>query len=273
LGKIRNYNNKFYGLRLFYPGDGIAMSALSVTLASPAEILVTDPLEKKLGKDPISGIEYNTITNGSYFTENIGDVSEELPPSDHENKALYIENPENGKYKVKIIGTGSGGYKMGILVYDQNGNSEHIIYEGETTTDNIQEFEFGYSKETVQQVQLYQLVNIDIKPGSEQNSINLESKGVTPVAILSDQLFNAQEINIDSISFAGIGPLRWNIKDVDDDGDLDLMLYFKTQDLSQVLTVTDTEVILTGELIDETNNNILIKSSDSIRIINKHKNK
>ena len=199
--KIRNYNNKFYGLRLFYPGDGIAMSALSVTLASPAEILVTDFLGRKLGKDPILGIEYDTITNGSYFTENIGDVSGELPPSDHKNKALYIENPEDGKYKVEIIGTGSASYKMGILVQDQNGDSEYIIYEGETTTNNIQEFEFGYSKETVQQVQLYQLVNIDIKPGSEQNSINLESKGVIPVAILSDQFFDVQEINIDNYNY------------------------------------------------------------------------
>ncbi|MCG2690174.1 C39 family peptidase, partial [Candidatus Parcubacteria bacterium] len=79
--KIRDYNNNFYGLRLYYPGDGIAMKAISLSLASPAEILITDPLGRKLGKDPISDAEYNEIPDGSYFTENIDDPTGELPPS------------------------------------------------------------------------------------------------------------------------------------------------------------------------------------------------
>ncbi len=47
-------------------------------------------------------------------------------------------------------------------------------------------------------------VTIDIKPGSDPNSINLGSAGVIPVAILSTENFDATiDLDRDSISLAG----------------------------------------------------------------------
>lgn len=47
-------------------------------------------------------------------------------------------------------------------------------------------------------------VEIDIRPGSEKNVINLASAGVVPVAILSSADFDApSELNLDTISLAG----------------------------------------------------------------------
>jgi hypothetical protein len=54
---IRDYNNNFYGLGLFYPGDGIAMGAISLSLTSPVELLITDPKGRRLGKDPINNVK------------------------------------------------------------------------------------------------------------------------------------------------------------------------------------------------------------------------
>ena len=143
----------------------------------------------------------------------------------------------------------------------RNGQSKEIILEGNTTTNNIQEFELNYSNQTIQQTEIYRIVNVDIKLGSYPNSINLKSKGVTPVAVLTNNFFDAKDIMIDSIVFAGANPLRGKLEDVDGDGDLDLILHFETQSLQ--LSTTDTETVLTGQL----NNGNLIKGADSIRIV------
>lgn len=108
---------------------------------------------------------------------------------------------------------------------------------------------------------LYRIVDIDIKPGSDPNSIDLESKGVTPVAVLTDEFFDAKDVVIDSIVFAGASPTRGKFEDIDNDNDLDLILHFETQSLQ--LTPDDIEATLTGQLTSDN----LIKGTDSIRIV------
>jgi len=106
---------------------------------------------------------------------------------------------------------------------------------------------------------------IDIKPGSDPNSINLKSKGVVPVAVLTTDDFDASTIDPDTLVFAGASPVRWTLEDVDDDGDLDLLVHFKTQDLN--LDEDSTEATLTGETdIGQT-----IEGTDTVNIVPKGK--
>jgi hypothetical protein len=81
---------------------------------------------------------------------------------------------------------------------------------------------------------------IDIKPGSHPNSFNPYSPGVISVAILTtstgagDTLdFDATQVDPLTILFGPDGAMethgRGHVKDVDADGDLDLVLHFKTQ--------------------------------------------
>ena len=42
--------------------------------------------------------------------------------------------------------------------------------------NDVQNFEIDYSAQSVQQTAIYRIVKIDIKPGSETNGVNLESK-------------------------------------------------------------------------------------------------
>ncbi|MHC4535193.1 MAG: hypothetical protein ACYS6K_14690 [Planctomycetota bacterium] len=90
-------------------------------------------------------------------------------------------------------------------------------------------------------------ITIDIKPGSDENVINLKSRGVVPVAVITTVDFNAGFINPDSVEFAGASPVRSTLCDVDCDGDKDMLFLFKTQNLVD-LDETSTEATLTAML-------------------------
>ena len=104
-------------------------------------------------------------------------------------------------------------------------------------------------------------VEIDIKPGSYPNSINLKSKGVVPVAVLTSVDFDATTVDPATVQFAGASPLRWTLEDVDDDGDEDMLFHFKTQQLN--LDENSTEATLTGQ----TNDGGGISGTDEVRIV------
>ncbi|MBN2396462.1 MAG: hypothetical protein JXC36_08400, partial [Candidatus Atribacteria bacterium] len=66
-------------------------------------------------------------------------------------------------------------------------------------------------------------VSIDIKPGSYPNSINLKSKGVVPVAVLTTETFDSSTIDPTTVEFAGAAPVKWHLEDIDKDGDIDML--------------------------------------------------
>jgi hypothetical protein len=108
-------------------------------------------------------------------------------------------------------------------------------------------------------------VNIDIMPGSDPNSINLKSKGKISVAILTTEDFDANDVDPDTCVFAGAYPLRWNMEEVNYDGDYDMLFQFKTQELE--LNKDSTEATLECETLDE----IQITGTDSVNIVSKGK--
>jgi len=98
-------------------------------------------------------------------------------------------------------------------------------------------------------------VDIDIKPGSDPNSIKLSNMGVIPVAILSTTTFDATTVDPSTVCFGdaedasqrdcteahGTG----HIEDVNGDGQLDLVLHYETRETG--IDLGDTEACLTGE--------------------------
>jgi len=104
---------------------------------------------------------------------------------------------------------------------------------------------------------------IDIKPGSFPNSIDPDSKGVIPVAILTTDDFDAATVDAETVRF---GPDKakaehWALEDVDDDGDEDMILHFRTQDTG--IAAGDTEAELAGKTVDGWE----ISDSDSVRTV------
>jgi hypothetical protein len=99
-------------------------------------------------------------------------------------------------------------------------------------------------------------IEIDIKPGSDENVINLKSRGVVPVAVLTDDGFSAEAVDPETVTFAEAWPVHWTMDDVDGDGDTDMLFHFRTQELN--LDETSTEAELIGTL-----KSALLKSSSA----------
>lgn len=106
-------------------------------------------------------------------------------------------------------------------------------------------------------------VEIDIKPGSFPNSINPDSKGIIPVAILTTADFDASTVDPDTVRFgpSGAWAVQWALEDVDSDGDDDMILDFLTQDTG--IAAGDTEADLAGTNVD----GWAIHGSDSVRTV------
>lgn len=120
-------------------------------------------------------------------------------------------------------------------------------------------------------------VALDIKPGSEKNSINPQSKGVLPVAILQTDSFDpVSRVDMSSLRFGtpdvvdnggGATPAHrgGHTEDADDDGADDLLLHFPTEDTG---FEQDDEK---GKIVGETEDGVAIFGTDTVRVKGKQK--
>ena len=111
-------------------------------------------------------------------------------------------------------------------------------------------------------------VQIDIKPGSYPNSINLGSNGTVPVAILSSTEFYAGTVDPTTVALSGAtvklrgkGTPMTSLEDVNGNSLPDLVVHVSTEALQ--LTLGDAIAILTGQ----TYGGDQIQGSDTVRII------
>ena len=183
---------------------------------------------------------------------------------------LHATSASSGTAYMTINGLSQG------FETDGNWNTMELSPAGMTFTGNMSQMQvfyglYGYGAthsagfEDITVIGcLYTIpVEIDIKPGSYPNSINLKSKGVVPVAVLTTSTFNASLVDPSTVLFAGADPVRWTLEDVDGDGDLDMLFHFNTQDLN--LTASSTEATLTGK----TTSGQAFGGTDSVNIVPK----
>jgi hypothetical protein len=121
-------------------------------------------------------------------------------------------------------------------------------------------------------------VEIDIKPGSDPNSINLGDYGLLPVAILGSPEFDVATIDPTTIEIGGVTlaargsekrpKLAYSFEDANGDGYIDMMTFFDVQGLVEVGVLNNTTIALeiTGNLYN-VYDGTPIKGTDSVNIV------
>ncbi len=112
-------------------------------------------------------------------------------------------------------------------------------------------------------------MNIDIKPGSDTNNINLSSAGIIPVAIFSSDTFDATTVNPDTVSLAGarvkmVGKADKYLcsdEDVNADGLLDKLCKVHTAYI--MIEPGESEAVVEAETFD----GISIRGTDNVHIV------
>lgn len=166
----------------------------------------------------------------------------------------------------RILGLGDVTYP-GSLTYRGLESNDSYVIDGNTIEVDL------YSSSWLDQIRVLTkpgiAVDIDIKPGSETNSINNNGKGVIPVAIIGSEAFDVSQIDPSTVELEGMGikmtgktnKLLAHIEDVNSDGIDDLMI--QIQDVRDTFTADDTDATLTGNLFDGTP----IEGVDFIRLV------
>lgn len=111
-------------------------------------------------------------------------------------------------------------------------------------------------------------VNVDIRPDDYPNNINPMSRGRVPIAVLTTDDFDASSINLNTVIFLGATPVMDIIEDVDNDGDDDILFFFKIQELDfDLLEYIEGQEFPFATLTGETYDGTPVKGKDTVRLI------
>ncbi|MDH3330027.1 MAG: leucine-rich repeat domain-containing protein, partial [Desulfobulbaceae bacterium] len=278
-----------------------AVDGLTVALQTPSQALeVTpgDPIPVQLCQQNPEGTDVYTIFDCFTVTYKISDSSGDVLPTKHKDRVAYMIGTPAAPGDVVTIPAGG---ELCITCYVEEGvefplpepgDSETFTGDACTTnyiTDrdlmpdgtcaagdgNCFDMKIGTVCAPLTEINMTnrETVNIDIKPGTEPNSINLGSNGKVPVAILSSTLFDATTINPLTVELAGAtvafkgksdNPMT-SIDDVDGDGLPDLIVHIETQGF--LLTDGDVKAELVAEAKKSNGDVLYIRGEDSIRVV------
>jgi len=221
---------------------------LGARTGSPIDLIITDSVGLTISK------ELNEIPEAAYMEDDI-DEDNEL------EDLIGIPGRKIGDYQIIVIpepnASPTDTYTLEVLGSTGDEVTTIILAENVQIGDiPTQPYIVRSTESTVMPVIT---VEIDIKPGSWPNPINPDDKGVIPVAILTTSVTSGESVDFDATT---VDPLsvkfgpgeateahgKGHIEDVDEDGDLDMVLHFETQKTG--IKAGDTEACLTGETLD-----------------------
>lgn len=247
-------------------------SRLIITVDN-AELLVIDKEGRKTGFDPVTGVELEEIPSSVYYVDRLDD--DVTGESDPQSTAFAsISQPADGVYEV-VVSDALAAFSLLVTAVSQDGNRQPFIsLDAVVRAEGTASFkvQFASSPGAVSRL----VVGIDIKPGSDPNSIDPDDLAATiPVAILTTSNFDALTVNHETVQFGpsgateihemggpgGVTSLTRHEEDVDHDGDTDLLFHFRFGDTG--LACGDTKATLTGQ----TFNGTPIEGNDAIRTV------
>ncbi len=116
-------------------------------------------------------------------------------------------------------------------------------------------------------------VLIDVIPWSNPSVINMRCNYKIPVAVLSDETFDATQLQPETVEFAGAKVVLCRKdkyaarrRDVNRDGHADMVFYFNKKDLVLEKGVKKATLALTGQLMVQ-NNLVTIEGTDTVYVL------
>jgi hypothetical protein len=171
-------------------------------------------------------------------------IAEDVTHDKGEAFEIYsVSNPEPGEWEVKLYGL------------DVPPEGEDVVFSFTSIPMAVKE------------------IDIDVKPDTKINVINIGSRGVFPVALFGDEEFDVIEIDQSTLTLSGASPIAkgksgriGEFEDVNLDGYLDLVVSFSTVDLVLLESdkLSENEYIV--ELNGQTLGDLSIRGTDTIRL-------
>lgn len=232
----------------------VAVRMLIIGAFSPVDILVTDPLGRRVGFDPASGQTFVEI--GEAFYSGPG----------NEPQLVILEELASGGYQVQAFGRGTGSYTIRFESRAADTTIASLVtFTGEATPGSSETMKLVIAIGTGQ-VSSARQTKIDVRPGDAENRVNLKSGGDVTVAILSEPGFEPRtHLDRTSLTFGRTGnesslrgcpgdrrtekergtePDDERTEDVNGDGVPDLVCRFRIELLG--LVPGDAEAVLKG---------------------------
>lgn len=153
-----------------------------------------------------------------------------------------------------------------IPISDLSGISSRLIFG--LRSSGASDSAFIVSNLTLSSLPDALIVDIDVKPGDEDNCVNIQGHGVIPVAVLGDTNFDVSDIDIKTLNLGGVrvrtkgnGRSQCSVEHINNDDYLDLICQFDND--PTILVTDDGTVTLIGQLEDGTS----INGSDMLCIV------
>ncbi len=116
-----DYKNNYGGTREFQGPDTTVTfpGNLTITLHSPAELLITNSAGQSTGLDPISNTTFSQLPNAAYVDDSITDITDSTDnAAEGSSKVLVLQPPASDTYTLTVTGIDFGTYELELRAVD-----------------------------------------------------------------------------------------------------------------------------------------------------------